>query len=371
MRIAIRKTQTTDLGRVLMQSQDHLLLRRACLSCLFLCLFGFTGKIFANNRSYVGLDSKLLRYDHVERLERESIRLVGSNTMGGIASKWSKEFQTFYPNVRIEIDEKGSSNAIPALVQGQASFGMMSREPKAGEVTAFKDRFGYDPKLVVTGLDMLAVFVHRDNPVKGLTFAELDAIFSSTRRRGAKAKISRWSQLPLDAEAKKDQPIHCFGRNPASGTYGYFKKYALSNGDYGPWVAEMVGSSNLTSAVGRNPNAIGYSGIGFLNPNVRPLAIGWTREHLVEPVAQKAYDGEYPLSRFLYLVVNADPRNELTQAQAEFLRYVHSRQGQQVVMQQGMVPLRQAMLDRVRTSGIENVEAASEGSNKLAEPSSG
>lgn len=298
------------------------------------------------------VDERLPDYETAEGLESESLRLVGSGTMRAVVTKWGRQFQELYPSVYIEVDKKGSGNAIPALLQGQASFGLMSRPPKKTELAAFKARFGYPPTLIACCIDMLVVFVHKDNPIPGLTFQELDAIFSSSRRHGGTAQIRSWTQLgAVDGKANA-LAIQCFGRNSASGTYAYFKKHVLRNGDYGNWVAEMVGSSNVTQAIGANPAGIGYSGMGFKNPLVRALPISRqriasaTEPLLVSPTFANAYTGEYPLSRSLYLVVNKDPRIPLPLVQVEFLRYVASKPGQRVVLSAGLVPLRKPMRDQ-------------------------
>ncbi len=272
-----------------------------------------------------------------------TIKSVGSDTMNNLVSMWAEEFKKMYSGVRTEIDGKGSSNAIPALVAGTATFGPMSRDAKDSERNDFQKKFGYKPTLIPTSIDMLAVYVHRNNPVEKISFEELDAAFSSTRKLGAKQQAKTWGQVGATG-AEAEQGITCFGRNAASGTYGYFKEMVLGDGDYGNWVAELPGSSAVVQAVGKNPLAIGYSGIGYRTADVKPLAL--IKKSGGEPVAAEpanAYAGKYPLSRFLYIAVNYDARGKLDPLRTEFLKFIFSKQGQEQVLKDGYLPVTAVM----------------------------
>ena len=237
------------------------------------------------------------------------------------------------------IDAKGSSNAIPALVNGSANFGPMSREAKKSEVAEFNKKFGYDPVLLPTSIDMLAVYVNRNNPLEGLSFPEIDAIFSSTRKGGLREQAKTWGAVGVKGELA-NKKILCYGRNAASGTYGYFKEKVLKDGDFGDWVTVNAGSSAVVQAVGTNVAGIGYSGMGVATPNVKPLKIAIEKGgEMVEASSENAYNGEYPLARLLYLSVNYDPRKPLDPLRAEFVRYVFSKQGQMQVAKDGYLPL--------------------------------
>lgn len=254
-------------------------------------------------------------------------------------SHWAEEFQAIYPAVQIEVDAKGSSNAFPALIAGQATLGMMSRVPKKAEIAEFKKRFGYAPTILPAAIDMVTVWVHKDNPIEGLSLSDLDAIFSNTRKRGSAQRIHYWKDF-IENDNFARRPIVCFGRNAASGTYGYFKDVVLSRGDYGPWVNELGGSSLVTQSVGSFPGAIGYSGIGFSNGSTKSLKLSSRQGgKLVFPSPENALNGSYPLSRFLFLVVNSDPLQEIDPVVREFLKFVSSRQGQLQVARDGNVPL--------------------------------
>jgi phosphate transport system substrate-binding protein len=267
------------------------------------------------------------------------IDTVGSDTMNNLAQLWTEEFKKIYPAVSAAIDAKGSSNAIPALVNGAATFGPMSRDAKKSEIQAFNEKFGYDPVLLPTSIDMLAVYVNRKNPLESLTYPEIDAIFSSTRKGGAVKRVTNWSQFKVSGQLG-EQRIECYGRNAASGTYGYFKEKVLFDGDFGDWVSENAGSSAVVSAVGSNEAGIGYSGIGYRTPNVKPLKLAAKRgEPAVAAEPANAYNGSYPLARPLYLAVNYDARKPLDPLRAEFVRYILSKQGQMQVAKDGYLPL--------------------------------
>lgn len=267
-----------------------------------------------------------------------TLKTVGSDTMNNLVSLWAAEFKKLYPGVKTEIDGKGSSNAIPALVAGTGTFGPMSREAKAAEMANFQKKYGYNPTLVPTSIDMLAVYVHRSNPLESLTFEQIDSIFSTTRKQGAKSQSKTWGDLGAQGESAT-QAVTSYGRNAASGTYGYFKEKALADGDYGVWVSELPGSSAVVQAVGENPFGIGYSGIGYRTANVKPLALDKGDGKPIAAEAANAYDGSYPLSRFLYVAVNYDSRTKLDPLRAEFLRFIFSQQGQTQVLKDGYLPL--------------------------------
>ncbi len=286
----------------------------------------------------VSVDPKLPDYKPTNGVAGRIVT-VGSDTMNNLAQLWTEEFKKFYPGTSAAIDAKGSSNAIPALVNGSATFGPMSRDAKKSEIQAFNEKFGYDPVLLPTSIDMVAVYVNRNNPVEGFSFPEIDAIFSSTRKGGAKAQARQWGQLGASGDLK-DKKFECYGRNAASGTYGFFKEKVLQDGDFGDWVTENAGSSAVVQSVGANIAGIGYSGIGYRTPNVKPLMLSIERGGaMVAAEPKNAYDGSYPLARPLFLAINYDPRKPLEPMRAEFVRYIFSKQGQSQVIKDGYLPV--------------------------------
>ncbi|HEX5052374.1 MAG TPA: PstS family phosphate ABC transporter substrate-binding protein [Planctomycetota bacterium] len=268
-----------------------------------------------------------------------AMKSVGSDTMLNEMTRWAESFRKMYPGVQIEIEGKGSGTAPAALIAGTAHFGPMSRAMKSAEIDDFEKTFGYKPTVLATSIDMLAVYVHKDNPLASLTLQQVDAIFSKTRKGGADKALETWGDLGLTGEWA-NKPISLYGRNSASGTYGYFKEHALFKGDYKDTVKEQPGSSAVVQGVASDKYAMGYSGIGYKTADVRavPLALD-AKQKAIEAVPDHAYDGTYPLARFLWIYVNKKPGTELDPLRREFLRFVLSKQGQMDVAQEGYYPL--------------------------------
>ena len=262
---------------------------------------------------------------------------VGSDTLNNLMTLWAEGYKREYPNVRIQIEGKGSSTAPPSLIQGTSQLGPMSRLMKAEEIDAFEKKYGYKPTPIRVAVDGLAVFVNKDNPVKGLTLQQVDGIFSKGHACGGKA-INNWGQAGVQAWA--NQPISLYGRNSASGTYGYFKEHALCKGDYRDTVKEQPGSASVVQGVTEDKYAIGYSGVGYKTSGVRavPLAAKPGGE-FVEDTPENILSGKYPISRFLYVYVNKGPNKPLDPLVREFAKYVLSQQGQQTVVKDGFIPL--------------------------------
>ena len=271
---------------------------------------------------------------------------VGSDTLANLMTLWAEEFKRVYPNVNIQIQAAGSSTAPPALTEGTANLGPMSRLMKSNEVEAFEDKHGYKPTPIRVAIDALAVFVHKDNPIKGMTIPEVDAVFSSTRKCGASRDVTRWGQLGLGgAWATRD--IQLFGRNSVSGTYGYFKKNALCRGDYKNTVNEQPGSASVVQSVSTSLNAIGYSGIGYKTSSVKTVSLAREDgDDFVAATPQNASMGKYPLARFLYVYVNKHPNKPLSPMEREFIRMVLSKTGQRVVLKDGYIPLSSVIIEK-------------------------
>jgi phosphate transport system substrate-binding protein len=264
---------------------------------------------------------------------------VGSDTLANLMTLWAEEYKREYPNVNIQIQAAGSSTAPPALTEGTSNLGPMSRKMKDKEVEAFETRYGYKPTQIRVAIDALAVFVNKDNPIKGMTVPQVDAVFSSTRKCGLADDIASWGGLGMDG-AWKTRSIQLYGRNSVSGTYGYFKEHALCKGDFKNNVNEQPGSASVVQSVSSSINGIGYSGIGYVTSGVRavPLAKD-TGEDFVEATPENAIQGSYPLSRFLYIYVNKQPNKPLPPLESEFLKMVLAKTGQTVVIKDGYIPL--------------------------------
>jgi phosphate transport system substrate-binding protein len=206
---------------------------------------------------------------------------------------------------------------------------------------------------------MLAVFVHKDNPIKNLTLSQIDAIFSKTRKSGAAKDIVTWGELGLTGEWK-DKPISLYGRNSVSGTYGYFKEHALAKGDFKDTVKEQPGSSGVVQSVASDKFAIGYAGIGYLTADVRAVPLAKDdKTPAIEAIPDNAYTGKYPLARFLYIYVNQKPGENLDPLRKEFLRFVLSQQGQGVVVKDGFFPLPARFVEEgLKTIGVAEAKTA-------------
>jgi phosphate transport system substrate-binding protein len=268
-----------------------------------------------------------------------TIKSVGSDTMNNLMTLWAEDFRKHYPNVQVEIEGKGSSTAPPALIEGTATFGPMSRTMKNEEIDQFEAKYGYKPLGLRTSIDMLAVYVHKDNPIASLSLQQIDAIFSKTRKGGATEDITTWGQLGLTGEWA-DKPISLYGRNSASGTYGYFKEHALSKGDYKDSVKEQPGSSSVVQGVASDRYGIGYSGIGYMTADVKAVPVKATADgEAIAATPEFAYTGKYPLARYLYIYVNQKPGTELDPLRREFIRFVFSQDGQASVIKDGYFPV--------------------------------
>lgn len=288
------------------------------------------------------LDPKLVDYKKAAGVSG-NLKSIGSDTLNNLMTLWAEGYKANYPNVKIEIEGKGSSTAPPALVSGTAHFGPMSRPMKAKEIEDFEKKYGYKPAVVRSAVDALAVFVHKDNPIKCLSLQQVDAIFSKNRKGGLKDNAATWGQVGLTGEWAS-KPISLYGRNSASGTYGYFKEVALFNGDYKDSVKEQPGSSAVVQGVASDKFAIGYSGVGYKTADVRTVPLAAKEgAKCFDANAENAYSGDYPLSRFLYIYVNRNPNQGFDPLRGEFIKFIYSKQGQQVVIKDGYFPITSAI----------------------------
>ena len=284
------------------------------------------------------LDPGLTAYKAVSGVSG-NISSIGSDSLNNLMTLWAESFNKFYPNAKIQIEGKGSSTAPPALISGTAQLGPMSREMKGTEVDAFEKKYGYKPTPIRTSVDALAVFVNKDNPIKCLSIAQVDAIFSKSRRHGGKEDIKTWGQLGLTGDWAS-KPLSLYGRNSASGTYGFFKEHSLKNGDFKDEVKEQPGSASVVQGVTVDRYGIGYSGIGYATAGVRPVPLSEKDGgKCIEATADNAYSGSYPLARFLYVYVNKAPGKTLDPLTREFVKLMVSKDGQEAVIKDGYFPI--------------------------------
>jgi len=262
-----------------------------------------------------------------------NIKSIGSDTMNNLMTLWGEAFKQFYPASRTEVEGKGSSTAPPALIEGQSQFGPMSRPMKDAELDAFERANGYPPTPIRAAVDCLAVYVHKDCPLDSISIETLTEVFSVA------GTDMTWGDLGVVDPAFRSRPINLYGRNSASGTYGFFKKMALQGNDYKATVREQPGSSAVVQAVATDRFGMGYSGIGYKTAGVKALDVSYEGYSPVPPDAEHAYSGEYPIARFLYIYVNADPSRGIRDPlRREFIRLIFSRQGQEIVLKDGYFP---------------------------------
>lgn len=293
----------------------------------------------------VAVDEKIPAYQKTSGISG-NLDSIGSDTLNNLMTFWSEGFRKQYPSVRVQVEGKGSSTAPPALIAGTAQVGPMSRAMKASEVDAFEQEFGYPPTEIKVAVDALAVYLHKDNPIDRMTLEQVDAVFSKTRRCGAAATIDTWDGLGLDG-VWNNRPIRLYGRNSASGTYGYFKTVALCGGDFQDTVKEQPGSASVVQGVTEDLYGMGYSGIGYRTSGVKALALAEKEGGpygTVDP--EDVYAGKYPLARFLYVYVNKPPNSPADPLVREFIRFVLSKEGQKIVVKDGYLPLGHAIVQK-------------------------
>ena len=291
------------------------------------------------------VDAKLPEYTKASGVSG-NLSSIGSDTLNNLMTFWAEEFKKQYPNVNIQIEGKGSSTAPTALTEGTANLGPMSRAMKSNEIASFEAKHGYKPTKIAVAIDALAVFVHKDNPIKGLSMQQVDAIFSKSRKCGADKEAATWGDVGA-VGSLASQKIAMFGRNSVSGTYGYFKEHALCKGDFKDTVAEQPGSASVVQSVANQLNAVGYSGIGYKTSGVRALPISDKAfGAYVEANEVNAISGDYPLSRFLFIYVNKKPNQPLSPLEAEFVKLMMSKTGQEIVVKDGYIPLPAAVAEK-------------------------
>lgn len=302
-----------------------------------------TATVAAAHAAPTHIDAKIAKYKSTAGVAG-NLSSIGSDTLNNLMTYWAEGFKKKYPNVNIQIEGKGSTTAPPALIAGTAQLGPMSRMMKSSEIEGFEKKYGYKPTKIGVALDSLAVFVNKDNPIKSLSLDEVDAIFSSTHKRGL-SDITTWGQLGVTGKLAA-KPISLYGRNSASGTYGYFKEHTLKKGDFKNTVKEQPGSASVVEGIAHDISGIGYSGIGYATSGVRVLALSDKKGAPAEAANyQNVLSGKYPLSRMLYIYVAKKPGEPLPKVVEEFLKFALSKEGQEIVVKDGYDPLTAKMID--------------------------
>ncbi|MBI3603618.1 MAG: phosphate ABC transporter substrate-binding protein [Nitrospirae bacterium] len=292
-----------------------------------------------------------------------TMRLAGSDTMQPLINRLASEFRRRHPDVQVTISGGGSAIILQEFLgtekskvervttgglivtmkksetAGSVLLAASSRPLSDQEVEQFVVRYGYEPLAFPVAMDAVGIYVHRNNPMPSLTLDQVDAIFSTTRQRGAPEAINRWGQLGL-SNGWENAQIRLYGRNQKSGTQGFFKDHVLLSGDFVPSIQEEPGAASVILALGRDPFGIGYSGIGLQASTVRlvPLAEK-SGMPAVAPSLPSVMDGSYPLRRFLYFFISKAPQTPFSPVAREFLAFANSRDGQEAVIRAGFYPL--------------------------------
>ncbi|HKY71858.1 MAG TPA: PstS family phosphate ABC transporter substrate-binding protein [Nitrospira sp.] len=300
------------------------------------------------------VDPNLARYNPQSQVSG-NLKVRGSDTMYPLLSRLSLEFQRRQPKVSIDVKGGGSTKAIAEFLQPPlyktgkvvlreeraSQFWLLStsRELFDAEIKAFVQENGYEPVAIPVAVDAVALYVHKDNPLKGLTLDQIDAIFSTTRNRGGKTALTTWGQLGM-TDGWENASIQLHGRDRRSGTRAFFQEHVLAGGDFVPTLHEEPGAASVILNLSRDQTGIGYSGLGLQSSTVRviPLAENEGMPYVM-PSSSTIADQTYPLRRVLYLYVNKDPKAGLPAAAQEFLTFIMSQEGQEAVIKAGFFPL--------------------------------
>jgi phosphate transport system substrate-binding protein len=261
------------------------------------------------------------------------IQNTGSDTMVNLAQAWAEEYAQVDPAVSVEVSGGGSGTGIAALVAGTVDIANCSRTVEAQEIEQAKKNTGKEPREYKVGYDALAIYVAKNNPLENITLEQLADIY------GESGKVTKWSQLGVKMPAGADEIIRV-SRQSNSGTYVYFREAILGKGhDFKLGSRDMHGSKDVVELVSKTPGAIGYSGMGYATSEVKMLRVAKKAgETAYAPTVENTNNHTYPISRPLFMYTLGDPTGETK----KYLDWVHSAQGQEIVLRSGYVPLPQA-----------------------------
>ncbi|WP_005035933.1 PstS family phosphate ABC transporter substrate-binding protein [Holophaga foetida] len=278
-----------------------------------------------------------------------TVNLVGSDNLESIVHQWFGQFRKYHPDVTLKVSSEGSTAGVLALLEGESLIATMSREMSKSEVMSFQSKFGYPPTRVVIGLDALGVFVHPSNPIQALSLEQLDAMFSTTRKQGARDSITTWGGLGVTGEMA-NRRIMMYGRDENAGPRVFFRDKVLLKGEFRPGIPALEDSSSVVEGVSLSPGAIGYAPVSEITSFVKlvPIMVGGAK---VTPTLDTIMKSDYPLTHFLYLYVNKAPGRPLPPAVQGFLTFAFSKEGQTSVATSGLpIPadVAKAMLNKIQ-----------------------
>lgn len=328
------------------------------IAMLFLCASIVLGSALPSHAEQSGpyavltVDTDLPRYAPQSHVSG-GMKVRGSDTMHPLMTRLAAEFQRQQPKVSIEVRTGGSAKAISEFLDvppvgqialkeersNQVVLVATSRRLLDTEVKRFSSQRGYEPTAIPVAVDAVALYVHKENPLRGLTLEQVDAIFSTTRLRGAATSLTEWGQLGL-TNGWENAPIRLYGRDKKSGTRGFFQEHVLGGGEFSTLLREQPGAASVILALSRDQMGIGYSGLGLHASNVRAVPLAETEGlPFIAPTSDTVASQTYPLRRVLYLYIDQPPGAPLSPAAQEFLTFIQSREGQETVIRAGFYPL--------------------------------
>lgn len=257
--------------------------------------------------------------------DRLVLQNKGSDTLVNVAQAWAEAYKTVNPKVAIAVTGGGSGTGISALINGTVDLANSSRSITEKEVGAAKQR-GVTPKEHTVGYDALAVFVHKNNPIKEFSLKQLADIY------GESGKSEKWSQLGVKVPGCDSDEIVRVSRQNNSGTYVYFKEAVLGEGnEYKFGSRDMHGSKDVVDLVAKTPCAIGYSGLAYATPEVTMPCIEKSDGQCIAPSLETAVNRSYPIARPLFMYTSGEPKGHVK----EYLDWILSDTGQCIIVDKG------------------------------------
>jgi phosphate transport system substrate-binding protein len=276
------------------------------------------------------------------------ITSIGASTTTNLVARLAAEFRRMYPDVTLQVTASPISIGPAALLEGRADLAPMSRPLTPEEVQSFTKKYGYPPTEIKVAADALAIYVGKKNPVPGLTLGQLEGIFSQAQRPGARS-IETWGQVGLTG-GWADLPITLYGYGPEDGAHQIFRQQVLQDNPFRLALRVEGGGSSIVQGVAADPEAIGFASIFFACKAVRVVPLAGADGRFYAPTAENVRRHNYPLGRFLYICVNKPPRQPFGGPAAEFLRFLLSREGQQLVAAGGNISLDAVTVNEGRRS---------------------
>jgi len=297
-----------------------------------------------------------------------TIRVWGNDFMTKLQGIWEEGFRKSHPEIQFQDTLKSSAQGIGALYTGVADLGLLGREVWPSEVLGFQKMFNYEPLGIAAATGSFdtegktwpfIIFVNKTNPISRMTMQQLDAVFGTGLKRGAKEPITKWGELGLTG-AWANRPIHVYGYDMSIPGFTYaFQQIVFKGSD--KWTGDLREYYNahhpdgklihtagdlMLDDLAKDPDGIAFTGMQFKNSGVKYLAIAENENGpYVEPTLQTTADRTYPMVRCIYIFLNRTPGTPIDPKLKEFLRYVLSRQGQEDVKKEGdFLPLTPALL---------------------------